>query len=125
MSQEALAVGDVFRLKPFDGARCGYGQILATHGSSSGHFWFGIFRNWYRGTQARVEDVVDDDLALVGLSIDSLLFHGDWQVVGTAPLPPVQLPRDQEVVAPIRLQHAFESLAGARPWLPAYDRLRH
>ncbi len=114
----------MFRLAPFDGARCGYGQIVGTYGSSGGHLHIGIFKRWYRGSEAGVDEVTDDAFALLARSTDAMLHHGHWQVIGTATVRPVALPEEGEVMAPIRLQHAFEALIGARPWQPVYDRLR-
>ena len=63
--------------------RYGLGQIVAAYGSSGGHFYFVVFRSTYSGDQdPPLARVVQDDLALLALSMDALLYHGHWQVVG-------------------------------------------
>jgi hypothetical protein len=135
----------------------GYGQIVAPWGKSGGHFYFVIF-DAAHDVAPPVEDVVTDNFALLALSMDALLHHGHWQVVGhhgvdarriswpeykegTAPgrfnvvdaSGEIRRPATAEdvahlpfrkMVAPIRVQHAFEALHGQRDWSPEYDHLR-
>jgi hypothetical protein len=77
-------VGDVFRLMHYGDGRHGYGQILATFGTSGGHFYFGVFPSEYTGGDPALEPIVADDFALIALSMDALLYHGHWSVVGNA-----------------------------------------
>lgn len=152
-----LMVGDVFRLMPLEDGRYGLGQIAARWGSSGGHFYFAIFATAYSPKyEPSLEDVTTEGPVLLALSLDALLHHGYWQVIGRRPIASIRWPAYKEatapgrfdvvdalerhrrraneheaatlsfrsVVAPIRLQHAFEALHGVREWLPEYETLR-
>jgi hypothetical protein len=140
-----------------DGSR-GFGQILASYGTSGGHFFVGVFRSAYSHENVSVGRITGEEFALVALTLDALLFHGHWAVVGQAEVderilrsrdykiataPGVYEVEDafgtvtraangrdvallpfRTVVAPIRVQHAFEALNGQRDWLREYDALR-
>ena len=69
---------------PYGEARHGYGQIVATYGTSGGHFYFAIFSSEHTGKDPPVDSIIDDDLALLALSMDALLHHGYWSVVANA-----------------------------------------
>jgi hypothetical protein len=158
MGGRSFQAGDVFRLMPLKDGSHGFGQILASYGTSGGHFYFGVFRRVYSGVNPPVQRMLEDELVLLALSLDALLFHGHWAVVGHADLAENSLrsreykvarapglyeveealgttsraasARDaallpfRKVVAPIRLQRAFEALHGEHEWLPEYDELR-
>lgn len=66
---------------PFGEARHGYGQLVSTYGSSGGHFYCVVFRSEHAGADPPLESIIDDDLALLALSMDALLHHGHWLVV--------------------------------------------
>jgi hypothetical protein len=140
-----------------DGSR-GFGQILASYGMGGGHFFVGVFRSAYSHENVSVERITGEEFALVALTLDALLVHGHWGLVGqaevdegilrsraykiaTAPgvyevedafgtVTRLATARDvallpfRTVVAPIRVQHAFEALHGHRDWLRDYDALR-
>lgn len=77
-----LRVGDIFTI-PLDADRVGYGQIVDTWGGSGGHFYFAVFAEAYtRDVAPPIDDVVAGDIALLALSMDALLHHGHWEVVG-------------------------------------------
>ena len=138
--------------------RYGLGQILARYGQNGGHFYFGVFQTEYGPDDPGLEAVTSDRFALFALSMDALLYHEYWPIIGSTPVPndairwpeskiatapghyvvedafgevlrtatakDVALLPYRTVVAPIRLQHAFEALHGARNWEPEYDALR-
>jgi hypothetical protein len=77
-----ISVGDVFSI-PLDGTQLGHGQVVDTYGSSGGHFFFVAFRRAYSGDdQPTIAAITADRLALLALSLDSLLQVGHWQIVG-------------------------------------------
>lgn len=76
-----LREGDVFSIPVDDEARVGYGQIVASWGE--GHFYFAVFDGVYPADrEIDLERHVAGPLLLLALSLDALLFHGHWQVVG-------------------------------------------
>jgi hypothetical protein len=79
-----LKVGDVFKLMPYGEARHGYGQIVATYGTSGGHFYFAIFSREHAEEDPPLDRIIEDDLALLAPSMDALLHHGYWSVVANA-----------------------------------------
>ncbi len=85
-------VGDVFSI-PVDDERVGYGQILAPWGDSGGHFYLGVFDGALpRDEEPDLDATVAAPLALLALSMDSLLVHGHWQVVGRREVDPSAIP---------------------------------
>jgi hypothetical protein len=77
-----LKVGDLFSF-PIDDERVGFGQIMAPWGESGGHFYFGIFDGIYPLRDSPdLDAVVANPLALLALSLDALLVHGHWEIVG-------------------------------------------
>lgn len=77
-----LRVGDVFSV-PLEGERVGYGQIVASWGDSGAHFYFAIFEGVYSAEDVPdLEAVVAASVVLLALSMDALLFHGHWRLVG-------------------------------------------
>src|SRR4051812_1353020 len=79
-----LRVGDVFSI-PLDGDHVGYGQIVATWGESGGQFYFAVFVGVFpRDDAPDLDAVLDEPLVLLASSMDALLVHGHWRVVGHA-----------------------------------------
>jgi hypothetical protein len=79
-----LQVGDVFSI-PVDDDRVGYGQIVASWGESGGQFYFAVFDGVHpRDKVPDLDAVLAEPLILLALSMDALLVHGHWQVVGHA-----------------------------------------
>jgi hypothetical protein len=77
-----LNVGDVFCI-PVDEERVGYGQIVAQWSESGGHFYFAIFDSLYPVDEVPdLESIASSSLVLLALSMDALLFHEHWRVVG-------------------------------------------
>ena len=75
-------VGEVFSI-PVDNERVGYGQIVAPYRESGGYFYFAVFDGVYpRDQEPDLAAVVAEPLVFLALSMDSLLVHGHWQVVG-------------------------------------------
>lgn len=83
MSQHPrLDVGDVFAV-PLDDELVGYGQIVRRWGSSGGHFYFALFEGCYRRDESPdLRLVLSQPVAILALSMDPLLVHERWRVVG-------------------------------------------
>lgn len=87
-----LRVGDVFTI-PLDERRVGHGQIVDTWGDSGGHFYFAVFDEAHpRDNAPSIDEVVGGDIAFLALSMDALLHHGHWEVVGHREVNPAALP---------------------------------
>ena len=85
-------VGDVFSI-PIDDERLAYGQLVASWRSSGGHFYVAVFERIYRrDEEPSLDAVVREPLALLALSMDALLVHGHWQVVGRQDVDPTRIP---------------------------------
>ncbi len=81
-SRPCLDLGDVFTI-PLDDERVGYGQIVDRWGKSGGHFYFAVFDGVHPAdAEPDLDAVLAEPLALLGLSMDALLLHGHWRVVG-------------------------------------------
>lgn len=151
-------VGDLFTV-PLGNDWLGFGQIVDSWGESGGHFYFAIFEGKYsREATPNLDAVLARPVAILALSMDPLLQHGHWQVVGNRPVsddlpwpaykegvtPPgtfevvdhsghlrrratardIEQLNFRSVVAPIRLEKAFQALNGLGDWNPAFDSLR-
>lgn len=71
--------GDVFEVPAPDG-RLGYGQVI----KDGSVIYVVIFRDLY-GSQPDLLDILESDPLLVGWTVDSLMYHGRWKVVGNKP----------------------------------------
>jgi hypothetical protein len=88
----SLKVGDVFTV-PIDDKRVGCGQIVVPWGRSGGQFYFAFFDGLYpRREPPALDAVVAQPLILLGLSLDALLVHGHWQVIGNREVDPGAIP---------------------------------
>jgi hypothetical protein len=109
-----LKVGDVFRLMPYGGGHHGYGQIVATYGAGGGHFYFGVFTSEHAGQDPPLDSIIEDDFALLALSMDALLHHGHWSVVANAAVDEDRLrwPEYKVATAPgiYAVEDAFETV---------------
>jgi hypothetical protein len=97
-----LAVGDVFRM-PVDEQHVGYGQIVHRWGDSGGHYYFAIFAGVDPAdSEPDLDDIVKRPVTLLALSLDALLWHGVWQVVGRRDVVPAAIswPAYKEGVSP-------------------------
>jgi hypothetical protein len=75
-------VGEVFSV-PVDERWLGYGQIVHAWGTSGGHFYFALFDVTFRRDETvELDEILRKPLAILALSMDALLWHGIWQVVG-------------------------------------------
>jgi hypothetical protein len=91
------AVGDVFRLR-IDSERVGYGQVVGVYQRSA--YYFAIYKEPHDDTSgADVAEIVRGEIALLALSLDALLHHGRWEIVGNAPPPPITWPVYKEATA--------------------------
>ncbi len=87
-----LRVGDVFSI-PVDDDRVGYGQIVASCGGSGGQFYFAVFEGAYPRDEAPdLDAVLGEPLVLLALSMDALLLHGHWRVIGHAEVDEDRIP---------------------------------
>jgi hypothetical protein len=93
-----LNIGDVFRL-PIDLSRVGYGQIVGRYGRSA--YYFAIFEQPREPSEEpELADIVRGQIALFALSLDALLYHGGWEIVGNVAVPGIEWPTYKEAVAP-------------------------
>jgi hypothetical protein len=91
-------IGDVFRLT-IDSQRVGFGQIVGKYGRDA--YYFAIFEQPHHvGERVNLASVVSSDVALLALSFDALLFHGDWEVVGRHEPPALRWGVYKKAVAP-------------------------
>lgn len=80
-----LAIGDAF-IVPLDSDPVSYGQVIGTFLDDG--YYFALFATAYsRAALPDLPAVTRDRIALVALSFDARIANGDWQVVGSAPLP--------------------------------------
>ena len=78
--RKKLRVGDVFRL-PLDDTRVGYGQIV--HKWEGPSYYFAIFDGTYpAGAEPDLDEIVRRPIVLLARSLDALLWHDVWEVVG-------------------------------------------
>jgi Immunity protein 26 len=111
-----LSIGDVFQL-PLDSSRVGYGQIVGSYERSA--YWFAIFERPYEfGERPDVADVVRGRIALLGLSLDALLYHKRWEIVGNAPVGQIEWPTYKESVAPDVFEAVDHTGSMRRPATP-------
>ena len=88
--RKRLRVGDVFTI-PIDDERVGYGQVV--HDFGQGHYYFVVFKEAFaRDEEPELDAVLAGRLALLALSLDALLYHDHWQVVGHRGVNPERLP---------------------------------
>ncbi len=76
---------------PLDETRVGTGQVVGKFLEEAEYYAF--FASAYPSDE--VPDapiVVDDDIVLLGLSLDGQIFRGTWTVIGNVSPRPVQLP---------------------------------
>jgi len=93
-----LTIGDVFQL-PLDLSRVGYGQIVGRYERSA--YYFAIFEQPHEHSeQPELAEIVRGRIALFALSLDALLYHGGWEIVGNASAPEIEWPMYKEAVAP-------------------------
>lgn len=103
-SRVRLRVGHVFAV-PLDEDRIGYGQIV--HSSGHGNYFFALFeRPYQRNEKPDLRTVVNDRLALLALSLDALLYHEHWQLVGHCAVDSTRVPWPayKEAISPGRFQ---------------------
>ena len=67
--------------------RSGYGQVAARYGSSGGHFYFVVIHGAHSLDHEASVQPAHDQIALLALSMDALLFHGHWAIVGHTSVP--------------------------------------
>lgn len=94
--------GDVFLIPTGDG-RAGVGQSLVTF--SSGMFVLGVFTEAipWEATAEQVTSALASGLLFEGVSMDGLIYHGDWPVVDNRPVDPdLPLPAFKETIHPSR-----------------------
>ena len=84
-------VGDVFTI-PIDENRVGFGQVILDF-EYEHHYYFRVFGEAYpRDECPSAADAVNGKLEFLALSMDALLYHERWKVVGRAPVPSESLP---------------------------------
>jgi len=71
-----ISAGDIFEIPVPDG-RSGYGQVII----SGAPFYVVIFRELYAASPD-LNDLLTGEILLVGWTLDSLIYHGKWKIVG-------------------------------------------
>ncbi|MGD9599155.1 MAG: Imm26 family immunity protein [Steroidobacteraceae bacterium] len=71
--------GDLFAIPAPDG-RFGYGQVVV----GVTVFYVAIFRDLYN-EPPDLDQLVKGELLLVGWTLDALIYHGRWKIVGNRP----------------------------------------
>ena len=87
-----LKPGDVFAI-PIDDEKEGFGQIVVVPNKSN--FIVVVFESSYsRNRRPPLEEIVHDKILLLGYTMDALLYHKEWQVIGniTSNLKAIKLP---------------------------------
>jgi hypothetical protein len=100
--QPRWQVGDVFRF-PVSDTKVGYGQIVSGWGTSSSDLYFTVFDGLY-DKEETLDPATDlaKPPALMGLSMDTLLRRGRWEVVGHRDLDAsaIRWPAYKETISP-------------------------
>ena len=74
-------IGDVFQI-PLDPGRVSHGQVVAVN-SGPGPLYVVVFRRaWALDAKPDMTDIVADEIALVAPTMDALIWHGRWPLVG-------------------------------------------
>jgi hypothetical protein len=68
--------GDIFDIPAPDGRR-GYGQVIV----DGKVFYIAVFSEIYQ-VQPNLDELIEGDILLVGWTLDALIFHGRWKIVG-------------------------------------------
>jgi hypothetical protein len=71
-----IRAGDIFEIPAPDGRR-GYGQVIV----AGALLYVAIFRDLY-AEPPRLSDLLEEDFLLVGWTLDALIHHGEWRIVG-------------------------------------------
>jgi hypothetical protein len=75
-----LKPGDVFAM-PIDDEKEGFGQIVVVPNKSN--FMIVVFeRSNSRNRRPALEEIVNDKILFLGYTMDALLYHKEWQLVG-------------------------------------------
>ena len=82
-----LKRGDIYRFD-VDDRRYGLGQVI----EPGGVFYTTVLREPVSHA-VDLRDVDTADILLCGWTMDALLFHGRWKVIGNLPVPEDQIPR--------------------------------
>jgi hypothetical protein len=90
--------GDIFEI-PLSDCRLGYGQIII----DGNVLYVAVFRNIYPALPD-LDELINSDILLVGWTVDALIQHGDWKIVGNR----------QPIVDRVPLPSYKVSLNGAR-----------
>lgn len=73
------AAGDIFEI-PLPDGRSGYGQIII----DGDELYVAVFRDLYSALPD-LDELVENDILLVGWTADALIYHGRWKIVGNRP----------------------------------------
>lgn len=75
-----VKLGDIFSI-PLDGGKVGLGQVAGTY--KGGELFIVVFEGcWDSDDVPPVGEVVNLPIVLASLSLDALLWHGHWQILG-------------------------------------------
>jgi Immunity protein 26 len=92
MAKPRIKVGDVFSI-PIDENRVGYGQVIFKNHSSF-PIYIAVFRTVYEcSSQVAPSAITNDEIALVGGTMDALICHGRWNILGNVSPDLARIPR--------------------------------
>lgn len=78
-SSTTVRAGDIFEILAPDGRR-GYGQVIL----AGSVIYVVVFRDLFV-ERPSLSALADEDLLLVGWTLDALIHHGEWKIVGHRP----------------------------------------
>jgi hypothetical protein len=103
VTTESVKTGDVFEVPTLDG-RIGYGQIA----KDGEELYIVIFKALHEGGCA-LETVHETGILLCGWTLDALIYHGQWKIVGNAAL-------KSDIPKP-----CYKVSIDGTPWIESFD----
>lgn len=91
--QSPPRTGDVFELRTPDGR---FGYALVVEGGSVPYI--AIFSRLHDSRRAFFDELMDDEIALVGWTMDSWFYHNRWLIVGNLDAERLDVPRPNYIV---------------------------
>ena len=92
MAKPRAKIGDVFSI-PIDDQRVGYGQVVLKNHSSFPIYIVVFWTAYDRNHEISLAEIVADEIALVGGSMDSRIYHGMWKIIGNIGPDQSRIPR--------------------------------
>lgn len=85
-------VGDIFTIQVSED-KIGFGQIIEI--PNKDNFIIAVYKTIYTGKDwPSLQEIVEDEVLLLGYTLDAKLYHKHWKIIGNLSLPPgkVKLP---------------------------------